>query len=452
MLPIKLSENRLIKKYRRFIYNFIFDSECYIIPEIVDDMVNVIAKCYELEKGGNYRAEYPDVDWIGIQDDFDCYMWEFKYQGREIFDSFFTKWYHNLFDYQFEPLTLSEPTIEYIVDYACLTGTILDKEMFKDIEFNREDTLLIKPCNIKPPVPLYVQVVPELPIAIFQQYMINFTGPFIKDTRLEFWYDKEVKYLLRDVLVDEEYFLITCMMNGILSTVLVIADNPDTKYELLYHAKEELLEHQFKELLYLTLPQETFNWYYDNLIMTDDKANCFIVVDKNCFIMTKAIVNNQVTVGPIRRDVVAFPSLSIAANIQLSSNSNFNPGFHHLNDPSYEIKRKTGKKAEADQPLRRNVLKTIAIYMDTVQDLVNLEKTCKAYNGIISEFRYNPVPLYTRREFEIFNHIEKYLHHKDLDEIIDSYSRYSLIRSIKNKIAGIEDPMSEEHEMSLEEE
>ena len=50
----------------------------------------------------------------------------------------------------------------------------------------------------------------------------------------------------------------------------------------------------------------------------------------------------------------------------------------------------------------------ISKYFNTINDYINIEKTCKEYNGLIESFHFNPIPFQNEKEREIFKNIETY--------------------------------------------
>ena len=47
-------------------------------------------------------------------------------------------------------------------------------------------------------------------------------------------------------------------------------------------------------------------------------------------------------------------------------------------------------------------------YFNNINDYIKLEKTCKEYNGIMEQFKYNPISFKNEKERELFKNIETY--------------------------------------------
>ena len=66
--------------------------------------------------------------------------------------------------------------------------------------------------------------------------------------------------------------------------------------------------------------------------------------------------------------------------------------------------------ARKEQPLQLNpyCMSLASKYFNSIDDYVNVEKTCRGYRGTIEQFKYNPIPLTTRNERNVFSGIEMY--------------------------------------------
>ena len=72
---------------------------------------------------------------------------------------------------------------------------------------------------------------------------------------------------------------------------------------------------------------------------------------------------------------------------------------------------------------------TVGRYFNSLNDYVNIEKSCKEYRGITNQYKYNPIPLRTAKERNAFNNVETYKLTND-----DTPSIFNWLRSVnKNK-------------------
>ena len=77
-------------------------------------------------------------------------------------------------------------------------------------------------------------------------------------------------------------------------------------------------------------------------------------------------------------------------------------------------------------------LQVVAKYVSSMTDLINISKTTKDYRGLIELFRYNPVPLRTGKEYQVFNEAHskewRYHHYDDvnLTRTSDEMVRYHI--------------------------
>ena len=58
--------------------------------------------------------------------------------------------------------------------------------------------------------------------------------------------------------------------------------------------------------------------------------------------------------------------------------------------------------------MARYPMMIISKYFDSIQDYINLEKTCKEYRGIIEQFHFNPITFNNNKERDLFKNIETY--------------------------------------------
>ena len=86
--------------------------------------------------------------------------------------------------------------------------------------------------------------------------------------------------------------------------------------------------------------------------------------------------------------------------------------------------------------LDRYSMMIVEKYANTAKDLVNIEKTCKGYRGIIEQFKYNPVPLKNEKEEGIF-HTETYHFYDDPE--IDQVKRILIKPGVKKVIIHEDD-------------
>lgn len=65
-------------------------------------------------------------------------------------------------------------------------------------------------------------------------------------------------------------------------------------------------------------------------------------------------------------------------------------------------------KGDDSKRVTRTCMMTVGKYFRSINDFVNLEKTCKEYRGITEQYRFNPVPFKNEKEREAFKYIETY--------------------------------------------
>ena len=58
----------------------------------------------------------------------------------------------------------------------------------------------------------------------------------------------------------------------------------------------------------------------------------------------------------------------------------------------------------------------ISKYFNTIHDYINIVKSCKEYSNIITQYKYNPIPINNTKEREIFNNIEEYHYYKEKED------------------------------------
>ena len=56
---------------------------------------------------------------------------------------------------------------------------------------------------------------------------------------------------------------------------------------------------------------------------------------------------------------------------------------------------------------------TVSKYFRDIRDYINTEKCNKKYNGIIEQFKYNPIRFRNEKEREVFKKIERYHYYKE---------------------------------------
>ena len=88
--------------------------------------------------------------------------------------------------------------------------------------------------------------------------------------------------------------------------------------------------------------------------------------------------------------------------------------------------------------LTQNELMIVGKYFNTIQDYINITKTCKTYNQILKLYKTNFIPISTQQEFELFENIETYTVYTTKDLKIDdiktiSYKQTYLSEAEKNK-------------------
>lgn len=72
---------------------------------------------------------------------------------------------------------------------------------------------------------------------------------------------------------------------------------------------------------------------------------------------------------------------------------------------------------------------TVGRYFNSLNDYVNIEKSCKEYRGITNQFLYNPIPLRTNKERNAFKNIQTYKLTND-----DTPSIFQWLESVDKKI------------------
>ena len=72
---------------------------------------------------------------------------------------------------------------------------------------------------------------------------------------------------------------------------------------------------------------------------------------------------------------------------------------------------------------------TVGRYFNSLNDYVNIEKSCKEYRGITNQYKYNPIPLRTAKERNAFNNVETYKLTND-----DTPSIFQWLESVDKKI------------------
>lgn len=60
--------------------------------------------------------------------------------------------------------------------------------------------------------------------------------------------------------------------------------------------------------------------------------------------------------------------------------------------------------------LNMKCMHLVGKYLETMEDMVNVEKTCHAYRGLSDTYAYNPVPL-RKQQMKAFKNIERYFHY-----------------------------------------
>lgn len=72
-------------------------------------------------------------------------------------------------------------------------------------------------------------------------------------------------------------------------------------------------------------------------------------------------------------------------------------------------------------------LQLVSRYLNTSEDYINIEKTCKNYKGLIESFHYNPIPILKNIDRKLFKNIVYYhIYSKDQelkfnDDIQETY-------------------------------
>lgn len=81
------------------------------------------------------------------------------------------------------------------------------------------------------------------------------------------------------------------------------------------------------------------------------------------------------------------------------------------------------KKMEIEeQPLQLNpyCMFLVSKYFNSIDDYINVEKTCKGYRQTMEQFKYNPIPLATQKERDMFQGIEVYHIYKTNTAVMNS--------------------------------